>query len=70
MNFIAGFLLIFLREEEAFWVLCRIIETLLPNYFTPDMFVLLLLFCFVLFCFVLFCFDLFCFVLFILALIN
>ena len=32
-----GFLLIILREEEAFWVLCTIVEALLPNYFTPDM---------------------------------
>ena len=38
MNFIVGFLLIHLREECAFWVLCVIAETLLPNYFTPDLF--------------------------------
>ena len=38
MNFIVGFLLLFLREEEAFWVLCAIVERLLPNFFSPDMF--------------------------------
>ena len=38
MNFIVGFLQLILREEDAFWMLCMIVERMLPNYFTPDMF--------------------------------
>ena len=35
MNFITAVLITQLEEEEAFWVLCQIIETLLPvDYFT------------------------------------
>ncbi|KAF2074940.1 hypothetical protein CYY_003773 [Polysphondylium violaceum] len=38
MNFIAGFLLIYMSEHEAYWTLCAIIEELLPTeYFTSTM---------------------------------
>lgn len=33
MNYIAGFLLIFLREEEAFWTFIEIVENILPSDF-------------------------------------
>ncbi|PRP80913.1 hypothetical protein PROFUN_11354 [Planoprotostelium fungivorum] len=33
MNFIAAGLLIFMSEEEAFWMLAFVVERLLPNYF-------------------------------------
>lgn len=36
-NFIAGALLIFLEEEEAFWALCTMSEMLLLDYYTTDM---------------------------------
>jgi Ca2+-binding EF-hand superfamily protein len=36
MNFIAGGLLLFLEEEEAFWMLCFIVEEMLPDYFTKN----------------------------------
>ena len=38
MNFIGGLLLLLLREQDAFWVLCAIVERLLPNSFTADLF--------------------------------
>ncbi len=34
MNFIAGGLLIFLEEENAFWMLCYVVENLLSGYFS------------------------------------
>ena len=35
MNFIAGHWLEYLNEEEAFWVVCSIIETIFPiNYYS------------------------------------
>lgn len=34
MNFIAGGLLLFLDEAEAFWLLCFVVEELLPDYFS------------------------------------
>lgn len=34
MNFIAGGLLVFLEEEEAFWVLCWLVEHVLSGYFS------------------------------------
>eukprot|EP01132_Coremiostelium_polycephalum_P005921 gene5921-7371_t len=38
MNFIAGFLLIYMSEHEAYWTLVSIIEDLLPSeYFTTTM---------------------------------
>jgi hypothetical protein len=37
MNFVAGCLLLFLDEEDAFWALARIIEDLLPGYFSTAM---------------------------------
>lgn len=36
MNFIAGGLLVFMEEEEAFWTLCFIVEEMLPDYFTRN----------------------------------
>lgn len=33
MNFLAGTLLIFMDEEEAFWMLVYLVEELLPNYY-------------------------------------
>ena len=37
MNFVAGFLLLFMNEEDAFWCLCTIVEDLLPGYFSHAM---------------------------------
>lgn len=45
MNFVCGALLVFFhdvkheleREEKVFWVMCAIVEDLLPSYFTSDM---------------------------------
>jgi len=37
MNFIAGTLLIFMEEEDAFWMLVYIVEELLRDYFLPPM---------------------------------
>lgn len=34
MNFIAGCLLLFMDEEDAFWCLAIIAEDLLPGYFS------------------------------------
>ena len=34
MNFIAGALLLFMDEEDAFWSLAIIAEDLLPGYFS------------------------------------
>ena len=33
MNFVAGALLLFMAEEDAFWCLAIIAEDLLPGYF-------------------------------------
>jgi Rab-GTPase-TBC domain len=33
MNFVAGFLLLFLEEEDAFWTLETIVNDILPNYY-------------------------------------
>jgi len=37
MNFIAGCLLLFMEEENAFWCLTTIVEDLLPGYFSTTM---------------------------------
>ncbi len=37
MNFIAGCLLLFMGEEDAFWCLATIVEDLLPGYFSFSM---------------------------------
>lgn len=37
MNFVAGCLLLFMDEEDAFWCLCCIVEDLLPGYFSQAM---------------------------------
>lgn len=37
MNFVAGCLLLFMDEEDAFWCLACIIEDLLPGYFSTAM---------------------------------
>ena len=37
MNFIAGCLLLFMAEEDAFWCLAVIVEELLPGYFSLAM---------------------------------
>lgn len=33
MNFVAGYLLLFMHEEDAFWTLDAIVEDILPNYY-------------------------------------
>jgi Ca2+-binding EF-hand superfamily protein len=37
MNFIGGLLLLFLDEEDAFWVFCYIMENLFPNNYTTEL---------------------------------
>ena len=38
MNFIAGILLIMdVREEDSFWIISHVSDSLLPNYFAPPM---------------------------------
>lgn len=37
MNFVAGCLLLFMEEEDAFWCLAVIVEQLLPGYFDTTM---------------------------------
>lgn len=37
MNFVAGCLLLFMDEEDAFWCLTVIVEKLLPGYFDTTM---------------------------------
>ena len=37
MNFVAGTLLLVLQEDDAFWVLCCIIEDIVEGYYTKDM---------------------------------
>jgi len=38
MNFIAGILLIMdVREEDAFWTISHVSDSLLPNHFAPPM---------------------------------
>ena len=38
MNVLAGWLLLVMRsEEDAFWVLCAIVEKACPRYYTPNM---------------------------------
>lgn len=38
MNYIAGILLLVTKNEEtAFWLLKILIETILPDYYTPTM---------------------------------
>jgi hypothetical protein len=37
MNFIVGRLLLFMEEEEAFWTLANIIETILPIDYYSNM---------------------------------
>ncbi len=38
MNFIAGIMLLFLDEESAFWLLCALLEYILPaDYYAQDL---------------------------------
>lgn len=37
MNFVAGCLLLFMDEQDAFWSLAVIVEDLLPGYFSLQM---------------------------------
>uniref|UniRef100_A0A7S4PGE2 Rab-GAP TBC domain-containing protein n=2 Tax=Guillardia theta TaxID=55529 RepID=A0A7S4PGE2_GUITH len=38
LNFIAGLMLLFLREDQAFWLLCVLIEDILPgDYYAQDL---------------------------------
>mmetsp|Transcript_29553 Transcript_29553/g.76298 ORF Transcript_29553/g.76298 Transcript_29553/m.76298 type:complete len:820 (-) Transcript_29553:1606-4065(-) len=37
MNFLAGFLLLAMPEEHAFWTLVRVVEDFLPDYFGTNM---------------------------------
>lgn len=38
MNFIAGIMLLFLGEESAFWLLCALLEYILPaDYYAQDL---------------------------------
>lgn len=37
MNFVAGCLLLFMDEEDAFWSLACIVEDLLPGYYSTAM---------------------------------
>ena len=37
MNFLAGFLLLHMAEEDCFWVLVRLVEHYLVDYFSVEM---------------------------------
>jgi hypothetical protein len=37
MNFVAGFLLLFMEEEDAFWTLTTIVDNILSRYYDADM---------------------------------
>ncbi len=37
MNFIAGWALLFMDEEDAFWVLATVVEDLLPGFYSKNM---------------------------------
>ena len=37
MNFIAGVMLLFMEEEDAFWALTAVVEDVLPGYFALDL---------------------------------
>ena len=37
MNFVAGTMLLFMEEEDAFWALVAVVEDLLPGYFAMDL---------------------------------
>ena len=37
MNFVAGTMLLFMDEEDAFWALAAVVEDLLPGYFAMDL---------------------------------
>ena len=38
MNFVVALLLLFMDEEDAFWMLSVIVEVILPGYYTADLF--------------------------------
>eukprot|EP01094_Clydonella_sp_ATCC50884_P018295 TRINITY_DN3369_c0_g1_i11.p1 TRINITY_DN3369_c0_g1~~TRINITY_DN3369_c0_g1_i11.p1 ORF type:complete len:534 (-),score=116.01 TRINITY_DN3369_c0_g1_i11:1202-2803(-) len=37
MNFISAFLLLFVLEEDAFWLLTKLINDIIPHYFSPQL---------------------------------
>jgi hypothetical protein len=37
MNFVTGFLLLFMDEESAFWLLTNLVEEIVPDYYSPAM---------------------------------
>ncbi|EGG18469.1 RabGAP/TBC domain-containing protein [Cavenderia fasciculata] len=37
MNVVAGIMLLYMQEEAAFWVLCRVCEVFLPDYYVSAM---------------------------------
>lgn len=37
LNFVAGVLLMFMEEEDAFYCLCTVVEDILPGHYATDM---------------------------------
>ncbi len=33
MNFVGGFMILFMQEEDAFWLLDSVVSTIVPNYY-------------------------------------